>query len=182
MKRFFLFVTVLLLTSCATIRVSSDYDTSVYFDSYKTYAFFKPGIDKAEISDLDKRRVLRALENTLAAKGFVASETPEVLVSFHTKAEKNVRVSNSFLGWGNPFYGPYGGWGWGWGFQQPYNVSTSTSGILYIDIIDASSKKLIWQGKGTGTLSKGTPQEREERIAAFVSEILSAYPPGESEK
>lgn len=180
MKRFFIIATALLITSCASIRVTSDYDTGVHFDSYKTYAFFKAGIDKVELSDLDKRRVLRALENTLAARGFSASETPEVLVSFHTKAEKNVNVSNSFLGWGNPFYGPYGGWGWG--FQQPYNVSTSTSGILYIDIIDASSKKLIWQGKGTGTLSKGTPQEREERIAAFVTEILSAYPPAESEK
>ncbi|MGB0274693.1 MAG: DUF4136 domain-containing protein [Flavobacteriaceae bacterium] len=183
MKRFLLFATALLLTSCASICVSSDYDTSVDFNNYTTYAFFKPGIDKVEISDLDKRRVLRALENTLASKGFTASETPAVLINFHTKAEKNVRVSESYLGWGSPFYGPYGGWGWGWGwgFNRPYNVNTSTTGVLYIDIIDASTKKLIWQGKGTGSLSKGSPQEREERISAFVAEILAAYPPGGSE-
>ncbi len=181
MKRFLLFATALLLTSCASIRVSSDYDTNINFDTYSTYAFFKPGIDKVEISDLDKRRVLRALENTLATKGFTASETPDVLISFHTKAEKNVRVSESYLGWGGPFYGLYGGWGWGWGFNRPYNVKTSTTGVLYIDIIDASTKKLIWQGKGTGSLSKGTPQEREERIRAFVAEILAAYPPNTSE-
>ncbi|CAI8161440.1 MAG: Uncharacterised protein [Bacteroidota bacterium] len=180
MKRFILFSTVLLLTSCASIRVSSDYDTGVNFNSYTTYAFFKPGIDKAEISDLDKRRVLRALESTLATKGFTASETPDVLVSFHTKAEKNVRVSESYLGWGGPFYGPYGGWGWGWGFNRPYNVNTTTTGLLYIDIIDAASKKLVWQGKGTGSLSKGSPQEREERILSFVTEILGAYPPNTS--
>jgi hypothetical protein len=177
MKRFFLFATALLLTSCAAIRVSSDYDTGVDFTTYTTYAFFKPGIDKVEISDLDKRRVLRALENALAAKGLTASETPNVLVSFHTKAEKNVSVSDSYLGWGGPFYGPYGGWGWGWGFNRPYNVNTSTTGVLYIDLIDATTKKLIWQGKGTGILSRGTPQEREERINAFVMEIMEAYPP-----
>jgi len=181
MKRFLLFATALLLTSCASIRVSSDYDTNINFNTYATYAFFKPGIDKVEISDLDKRRVLRALENTLATKGFTASETPDVLISFHTKAEKNVRVSESYLGWGGPFYGPYSGWGWGWGFNRPYNINTSTTGMLYIDIIDASTKKLIWQGKGTGSLSKGSPQEREERISAFVAEILAAYPPGGGE-
>lgn len=177
MKRFLLFTTALLLTSCATIRVSSDYDTGVNFNSYATYAFFKPAIDKVEISDLDKRRVLRALESSLASKGFSASETPDVLISFHTKAEKNVRVSESFIGWGSPFYGPFGGWGWGWGINRPYNINTSTTGVLYIDIIDAASKKLIWQGKGTGSLGKGSPQEREERIRGFVAEILTAYPP-----
>jgi hypothetical protein len=179
MKRILFFTVVLLLTSCASIRVSSDYDMDINFTSYTTYAFFKPGIDKVEISDLDKRRVLRALESELAAKGFRASETPDLLISFHTKAEKNVQVNESYLGWGNPFFGPYGGWGWGWGwgFNRPYNVNTTITGVLYIDFIEATSKKLVWQGKGTGSLSKGSPQEREARIRAFVAEILAAYPP-----
>ena len=175
MKQVILFITALSLTSCATIRVSSDYDTDVNFNSYTTYAFFKPGIDKVEISDLDKRRVLRALESSLVSKGFSASETPNVLISFHTKAEKNVRISENYIGWGGPFYGPFGGWGWG--FNRPYNINTSTTGVLYIDIIDATTKKLVWQGKGTGSLGKGSPQEREERIREFVAEILTAYPP-----
>ena len=55
-----------------------------------------------------------------------------------------------------------------------------SAGLLYIDIIDAASKKLVWQGKGTGSLSKGSPQEREERILSFVTEILGAYPPNTS--
>lgn len=99
------------------------------------------------------------------------------MVSFHTKAEKNVRVSESYIGWGGPFYGPFGGMGWGWGFNRPYNVNTTTNGVLYIDLIDANSKKLVWQGKGTGRLSSGTPQEREAKINAFVTDILTAYPP-----
>ena len=179
MKCFLYITAAILLTSCASIRVSTDYDTGVDFSAYNAFAFFKPGIDDAKVSDLDKRRILKALENTLTEKGFVASETPNVLVSFHTKAEKNVQVSESFLGWGGPFYGPYGGmgWGWGWGFNRPYNVNTTTSGVLYIDLIDATSKKLISQGKGVGRLSGGTPQEREAKINAFVTDILTAYPP-----
>lgn len=182
MKRFFLIAPILLLTSCASIQVTSDYDTTVRFDDFKTYAFFKPGIDKVELSDLDKRRILAALENNLNLKGFIASETPDVLISFHTKAEKNVRVNESFIGgWGGPFYGPYGGWGWGWGFNRPYNVNTTTSGVLFIDIINATNKRLIWQGKGTGKLSNGTPEERTAKINEFVAEIIAAYPPNSSE-
>jgi hypothetical protein len=67
--------------------------------------------------------------------------------------------------------------GWGWGFNRPYNVNTTTNGVLYIDLIDANSKKLVWQGKGTGRLSSGTPHEREAKINAFVTDILTAYPP-----
>lgn len=173
MKQFILLSAFLTLVSCASILVSSDYDTAVDFSTYSTYAFFKPGIDNAKISDLDKRRILTALENTMQTKGLTASETPQILVSFHTRAEKNVRVNESYLGWGSPFLGPY----YGWGFNRPYNVTSTTSGVLYIDIIDASTKNLIWQGKGTGTLSKGSPQEREAKINAFVTDILAVYPP-----
>ncbi len=55
--------------SCTTVRVAADYDKNANFGSYQNYAFFKPGIDKAEISDLDKKRVLRALDAELSAKG-----------------------------------------------------------------------------------------------------------------
>ena len=43
---------MLIVSSCSTVRVASDYDQTVNFNEYKTYAFYKPGIDKAEISDL----------------------------------------------------------------------------------------------------------------------------------
>ena len=53
MKRFSYFIAALIVTSCASIRVSTDYDTGVDFTPYNSYAFFKPGIDDAKISDLD---------------------------------------------------------------------------------------------------------------------------------
>ena len=47
----------ILITSCNSLKVTTDYDTAVNFTNYKTFAFFKPGIDKADISDLDKKRI-----------------------------------------------------------------------------------------------------------------------------
>ena len=161
---------LLILASCASVSVSSDHDTKADFTRYKTYAFLKNSIDKVEISDLDKRRILSAIESELNAKGFTQSDNPDMLVSFFTKSTQNVNVNN---------YGPAWGWGWGWGpgmWGGYSSVSTNTEGTLYIDILDASKKELIWQGEGRGNLSRNA-EKKEEQIREFVARILSQYPP-----
>ena len=60
--------------------------------------------------------------------------------------------------------------------MQP-TVSTSTQGVLYVDLIDANKKELGWQGQGTGYLSKNV-DKKEERIKEFVTKIMEKYPPG----
>lgn len=166
---------LLVVSSCSSIKVAADYDRNATFNNYKTFAFFKTGIDKAEISDLDKRRILRAIEAELLAKGLTKSEDPDLLVSLFTKSQQRVDVYNNT--WGYGAWG-WGGWGpgWGWGWNQP-SVSTSTQGTLYIDLIDANKKELVWQGMGTGYLSRDM-EKKEERIKEFVSEIMQKYPPG----
>jgi len=176
----FLLLTIF-ITSCSSVRVSADYDKNVKFEDYKTFAFFKNGIDRAEISDLDKRRILRAIEAELLNKGFTKSEDPDVLISLFTKANQRVDVYNNSWGygaWGWGGWGPYGGYygpGWGWGWNQP-SVSTSTEGQLFIDMIDAKKKELIWQGLGTGFLTRNM-EKKEARIQEFVSKIMEKYPP-----
>ena len=163
------------LASCSSVSVNSDYDKKVDFTTYKTYAFYKTGIDKVEISDLDKRRILNAIDEQMTAKGFTKSETPDLLVNINTKVEKNINVNQFQNGWGM-------GWGYGWGFGwNPYfgmnhSLSTSTDGILTIDLIDAKKKELIWQGEGIGYLTKNTAK-KDERINEFVSKIMTQYPP-----
>lgn len=164
-----------ILTSCNSVKVATDFDKNANFNQYKTFAFFKTGIDKAEISDLDKRRILRAIESELMAKGFTKSENPDLLVSIFTKSRDKVNVYNNNYG-----YGPYG-YGWGW---SPYywnagynNVSTSTEGTLYVDLIDAKKKELVWQGMGIGYLADRM-DKKEERIKEFVAKIMEKYPPG----
>jgi len=166
---------LLVITSCSTVKVAADYDADANFKNYKTFAFFKTGIDKAEISDLDKRRILRAIEAELIAKGFTKSENPDLLISLFTKANQRVDVYNNSWGmgaWGWGGFSPR--WGWGWN-NQP-SISTSTEGVLYIDLIDANKKELVWQGMGTGYLSKKM-EKKDERIKEFVSEIMMKYPP-----
>ncbi|NCO63895.1 MAG: DUF4136 domain-containing protein [Flavobacteriales bacterium] len=167
---------LMVITSCSSVRVATDFDKNADFNNYKTFAFFKTGIDKAEISDLDKRRILRAIETELLAKGFTKSENPDLLISLFTKSTQRVDVYNNYWGYGAWGWGGYGpGWGWGWN-QQP-NVSTTTEGTLFIDLIDANKKELVWQGMGTGYLSRNM-EKKEERIKEFVAKIMEKYPPG----
>ncbi|WP_396636901.1 DUF4136 domain-containing protein [Maribacter sp. R77961] len=175
------------LSSCSSVRVLSDYDQKADFNGYKSYAFYKTGIDKAQISDLDKKRILRAIETEMASRGFVKSESPDLLVSIFTKEQERVDVYNNNFGWGG--WGGFGGWGWGWGglgwgpglgwgWGGGPAVSTSTEGSLYIDLIDTKSKELVWQGKGEGTLANTKNiRKKEERIQQFVAQILEQYPP-----
>merc|ERR1711974_239214 len=154
----------LLIVSCSSVKVAADYDKEADFNSYKTFAFFKTGIDKAEISDLDKRRILRAIEAELLAKGYTKSENPDMLVSIFTKSQQRVDIYNNAWGWGGfgPGWGGYGpGWGWGWN-NQPV-VSTQTEGTLFIDLIDMQKKELIWQGMGTGYISKKMEKNQENK-------------------
>lgn len=171
MKTLFISVFALLLfASCSSVKVASDYDTTVNFSNYNSYAFFKPGIDKAEISDLDKRRILRALDAELSKKGLQKSESPDLLISFFTKAKERVDVYQNHYGWG-------GYWGWGWG--HPWGgttVSKTTEGSLYIDIIDAKTNELIWQGIGTAPIASNMEQ-KEAIIKEIVQKILEKYPP-----
>jgi hypothetical protein len=174
-----------LFSACSSVRVDTDYDKNVTFKEYKTFAFYKDGIDKVEISDIDKKRILRAIEQQMIAKGFTKSENPDLMVNIFAKANEKVDVYNNPYGYGfgpgfgygygyfgHPFfYGPYGGYG-GYG----NNVSVTTEGILFVDLIDAKKKELIWQGKGTGVLTDNN-RKKDERVQEFVSKILEQYPP-----
>ena len=173
-------VLAILLSSCSSVRVAADYDREANFDQYKTFAFFKPGIDKAEISDIDKRRILRAIEAELLAKGMTKSENPDMLVSIFTKSNQRVDVYNNAWGAGAWGWGGFNRWGWGWGPGFGWggsNVSTTTEGMLFIDFIDANKKELVWQGSGTGYLVTKNVEKKEARIKEFVSKTLEQFPP-----
>jgi len=163
---------VLVFASCSTVRVVSDYDSEVNFNQYTSFAFYKPGIDKAKISDLDKRRILKAIESELSAKAMSKSETPDLLVSIFTKEQERVNVYNNNFGMG---------WGWNpyWsGGQYGRSVSRTTEGTLYIDLIDAKTNNLVWQGIGTSSLITNNVEKKEARIKEIVREIMTKYPPG----
>ena len=179
----FLFLSLAFLTSCYSVKVFADYDENVDFKKYKTFAFYKPGIDKSSISDLDKKRILRAISTELKAKGLTKSENPDMLVSIFTKSREKVNVNQNNFGYGFGY-----GFGWGWnpwmmnGMNTNMSISQYSEGTLFIDFIDREKKELIWQGIGTGALRMQSREKKELRIKEFVKEILAKYPPTTQKK
>lgn len=153
--------------SCSSVRVSSDYNSEINFSSYKTYAFSKKGIDKAQINELDKKRILKALEIELSSLGLRKNSIdPDVVVSIFTVANEEINIHNSYnyLGYS---YGPW--------YDFNYSNYSTTQGTLYIDIIDYKKNELVWQGIGKGYISENS-SKKEEQIKSFVNKILLQYP------
>ena len=102
MKKIFLLLVSLITTMCSSVAVFSDFDSAVDFNQYKTYAYLKKDIDAVEISDLDKRRILRSIDANLEGKRLSKSEVPDLLIRISTQAKERVYLNNNY-------------WGWGWG-------------------------------------------------------------------
>jgi len=160
--------------SCKSVKITSNYDRKTNFSKFKTFAFYKKGIAKVDLSDLDKKRILHAIESELLAKGMTKSAHPDVLVNIITKSRDKIDYydSNNYLDvWTYQHYGE--------GSGPTYNdVSTAIMGTLFIDIIDASKKHLVWQGVGVGFLNFVDSKEKKEKLfKEFATEIMKKYPP-----
>ena len=164
-----------ILTSCNSIRVSSDYNEEIYFTEFKTYAFSKSGIDKVEINDIDKKRILRAIDVELYNKGYRKSSIePDFLINFFTKTNKKIDYypSNNYYGYAVP-YGGMGHYASSWYL----NSFSYNEGVLFIDIIDRNKNELVWQGIGKGYIYNDKPDNKNEKIKAMVNKILLQFPP-----
>ena len=164
-----------ILSSCNSIRVSSDYNEEINFTEFKTYAFSKSGIDKVEINDIDKKRILRAIDVELYNKGYRKSSIePDFLINLFTKTNKKIDYypSNNYYGYAVP-YGGMGHYASSWYL----NSFSYNEGVLFIDIIDRNKNELVWQGIGKGYIYNDKPDNKNEKIKAMVNKILLQFPP-----
>jgi hypothetical protein len=176
MKNLLLLACILFFAaSCSSIKVSSDFDKTAGFPSYKTYAF-TPEALALPLDDINRNRLLGAIEKELAAKGFTKSDKPDVLidVNIKTQTQQTATATNS-----GGYYGRGYRYGYGGGFSTTtINYDTYVDGTLFIDMIDATKKQLVWQGRGTKTLEQDASQQRrEENINYAVKQIFVKYPP-----
>ena len=137
------------------------------FQSINHLHFQKIKLKKVEISDLDKKRILSSIEKQMQMKGYTISNNPDLIINVNTKSREDVYINRY-----NDY--PYYGW-YPYGMSTTYKPSTRIIGLLYIDVIDAKTGSLLWQGNGSGTLSSNRAT-RDELINNFVSKLLESYP------
>lgn len=171
--RFLSVMAAALLTGCASLTTHYDYDTTAAFGALEAYDWLPvDSTTRAQINDINVRRIQGATNRVLAEKGYrVVSDNPDFLVAIHAGTQEKLDLVSSGYR-----YGPYGRW-YG-GYRGGIDVYRYTEGTLVIDVVDASSKQLIWRGSAQGTVNPGmAPEEIEHRIDEAVAKILERFPP-----
>jgi len=172
------------LISCGpSLKVTHDYDKSVNFDQYKTFALYKSDSIHDAISPLNQQRIVNAVKDEMVKKGFQENTSnPDVLVNITAVLENRVAVSSTtdYYGYGG-MYRPYY-WGGGMGSSTTnYNVQHYKDGSLIIDVVDANSKKLVWQGTGNKEID-GPVKNPDTAIPKAVASIMESFPTGKAKK
>ncbi len=173
MKKYALIPFLFVVVACSTIKVTYDYDRETDFSKFKTYSFSEETMNLG-IDQLNRDRILKAVEIELAAKGFSKSDNPDAIVDVYIKGQKIQTATATTTGYGGRYRYGYGG-----GFsttQIDYN--TYTEGTMFIILVDKSTQKVVWQGTGVKTIDENaSPEKREKNINYSVNQIMMNYPP-----
>ncbi len=159
------------LTSCApSLMVNFDHDRATNFRKYSSYKVEPAKTDDKDPvlnSQLNQDRIKDALVAQMQARGYTyTDENPELIIRYFTDVQNRQETqSNNSMGY----------WGW-WG--RPNNTYTRNyrEARLVINMVDAASNRLVWQGWAEGEESTNRKQDREAAIRLVVSRIMEQYP------
>ncbi|WP_214000883.1 DUF4136 domain-containing protein [Arsukibacterium sp.] len=193
------------LSACSSPRQATvDYDRTVNFKQYQTYGFYQPSpeeqaateqaasaeplAEEAKTEDADAKAYTTLLDQhfksainaEMAALGYQYSEqNPQLLVNYMTNVEtrSDVRSSPFSINAGYGYYGRSSSFMFGIPlFGNQVEKTEYKVGTVTIDVIDASEKRLVWQGLIDGRLTKKAMANPQQAINETVQLIYQSYP------
>jgi hypothetical protein len=157
---------VFLATASFAQQVKTDYDRNVNFSQYKTYSW-----EKVKTQDpLWVDRIKSAVDADLTAKGWTQVPSDGNISLVAMEATKNEKTLNTF------YNGFGGGWRWGGFGNATTTVDTYKVGTLVLDMFDTQTKKLVWRGSASDTLSDKT-DKNIKNLNKGVQKMLKHFPP-----
>lgn len=165
---------LVLLVACSQFHVRSDFDRDADFARLRTYAWLPR--DQAEPADqrvLDRyldTRLRSAVATELGAKGFTPAgpDGPDFLLNYRFATEPAEVMSGR-----RPMLE-----GTAWSGADAVHLERYDAGRLYIAVLDAHSRRLVWIGSAEArTLPHISLEKRAKRVDAAVHQILSDFPP-----
>jgi hypothetical protein len=157
-------------------QVKTDYDRTANFAQYKTYSW-----EHVKTQDsLDVDRIKSAVNSALAAKGWTQVDSRGDVSIVAVEMTRNQQTLNTF------YDGFGGGWGWrrfgGGGFGEATTTTeTYKVGTLVVDLFETSTKKLLWRGTSSDTLSNNS-DKNIKNLDKGVEKMFKQFPPGSSKK
>jgi hypothetical protein len=157
-------VTVL-AAACSTMTVNVDWDRSLDFSRYRTFAFQKGSPARR---DFTQKRIEDAVAAKLQSRGFAlaAAGRPDLRVVTHVIVSRAQRID-------------YTTYGWGWRWRGGPTVATVTNipiGTLVVDLVDTEQKEVVWRGQARDTIGSD-PEERAEKLQEAVNRLFENFPP-----
>ncbi len=157
---------VMLSTIASTAQtVKTDYDRSANFRQYKTYSW-------ANVKATDPLwvdRIKSSVESALAAKGLTKVETGGDMSITAMEITQNQQTLNTF-------YNGFGGWRWGGLGDATTTTETYKVGTLVVDLFDTQTKKLVWRGSASDTLSDKS-DKNIKNLNKGVDKMFKHFPP-----
>ncbi len=149
--------------------MKTDFDRDSDFGHYKTYSW-----EKVQTQDsLWVDRIKGAVDSALAAKGWTKVDSGGDVAIIAVESTQDQQTLNTF-------YDGFGG-GWRWRGFGGFGDSTTTFdtykvGTLVVDLFDASTKKLIWRGSASDTLSDKS-DKNIKTLDKAVQKMFDRFPP-----
>lgn len=174
-----------LLAACSpSVKVRSDADPGVNMRQYQTYDFFSQmGVEGDNYSNLLGQHFRDAISSQMNSRGYTVSGTPQLQINVSIGAEDKVRVNTyqepylygGYYGRGYGGYGYGSPWGYGGGATRT-TVHQYTEANVYIDMVDASEHKMVWQGVATFTVTDKMQAQLRETVNSTVEKVFSQFP------
>ena len=157
------------LAACSTLELNTDYTPGTDFSKYRTFEFRPAAQPKNPVA---ARSVSYAVGQALEAKGMKEVEKDgDLLIYGHFVRDEKMQFDT---------YG-YTTVGWyGWGYSPAVTTARVIPvGTLLIDLVDASTKKLVWRGMVKDEIDTQLyPEEREKKAIGIAKQLFADYPPG----
>ena len=160
----------LLGTTVLAQSVTTDYDKSANFVSFKTYAWIRG----TEVPDqLNHKRIVQSIDAQLAEEGMRLvdqSADPDVLIAYHVNLDRDLQINGFSSGWG--------AYRWGGSRSGAARAEEITVGTLVVDMIDARTRTIVWRGTASKDVDQGASAEKRDKHARKAMEkLFKNYPP-----
>jgi len=160
----------LMLTAGAFASTKTDYDHSINFEKYQTFAWknsVRPGNGIVNNSIVESR-LQNAVNGQLIKKGMREDDrNPDVYIVAHVGAKSVSDIE----------YMPAYGWRhWRWMGPDVF-VNRYVQGTTVIDIVDARTNQLVWRSIETDTGSNVLDVQSEKKVDKMAADAFKHFPP-----
>lgn len=159
---------VFLITTMAVAqKVFVDYNHSVDFSQFKTYAWGQGANPNAIQDSIMLQNAQSEINSQLQSRGLQMvqeSQNPDVIIVMSA----GLKQQTSYNAWGT------GGWGWGGGMGE-ITPETTNIGTLLVDMYEVKGKRLVWRGIAQDALSTKS-EKNSKMINKAITKMFEKYP------